>query len=342
MSDKIRSSIEVFLGLILVFGYLWLIYPLYSLWIKVLGIIPVLLFFVYADFVKHRNLKDMGLRLDNWRDSCKILAVFTGVAMPVLYLVWQSFFPVNNLFYQSSAFWKKLFSYPFWALFQQYIFLAFFFRRYRTIFAPRIPVAVFFSALTFAMIHIPNPSLFVLCFAGGIVWAIVYDKSPNLFTIAISQAAFGVFVSSILLVYQVVGPNADIGRWSSDMNQVNVYGYIDTIDHQNPYKDSKILEVAVDRAKGEITVEGWVGGAKSRIEKISMSLGGRQFSVRYGEKRENVASFFKNPDFLYSGFSAKLPVSDFKPGYYRLILKVYLEGELFYNTPGERIWIRIT
>jgi len=211
MSDKIRSSIEVVLGIVLVFGYLWLIYPLYSLWIKILGIMPVLLFFTYSDFIKNRNLKAMGLRFDNWRDSSKILIIFTVLAIPLLYLVWQSFFPVNHFFYKYSSFWKKLFTYPFWALFQQYIFLVFFFRRYRTIFAPRIFPAVFLSALTFAMIHVPNPPLFLLCFAGGVVWAVVYNKYPNLFTIALSQAAFGVFVSSVLLVYQVVGPNADIG-----------------------------------------------------------------------------------------------------------------------------------
>ena len=134
MSEKIRPSLEALTGFILVFGYLWFISPLHSKWIQILTLIPVFLFIIYSDFIGGKSsLKDLGFRWDNWYGSFKILFVFTVVAIPVLYLIWQNYFPVNNAFYKSSSFWKKIFTYPLWAFFQQYIFLAFFFRRYRKI-----------------------------------------------------------------------------------------------------------------------------------------------------------------------------------------------------------------
>jgi membrane protease YdiL (CAAX protease family) len=341
MSEKIRPFLEALVGFILVFGYLWFISPLYSKWIQILTLIPIFSFIIYSDFIGDKSsLKDLGFRWDNWFDSFKILFIFTVVAIPVLYLIWQNYFPVNNAFYKSSSFWEKIFTYPLWALFQQYIFLAFFFRRYRKIFSPRAHLAVFFSALTFAMIHIPNPPLVIFCFIAGIVWAYAYNKYPNLFTTAISQAVFGILCSNILLVYPLVGPHADIGRWSKESDQVSVYGYIERVDHIFPYKDGKILEVHINREKQEIFVEGWVASV-NQVKEIRIRLGGRDYPVHYGDRRENVAAFFKNPDFLNSGFTATIPVSDFSPGYHRLVLKVYMEGELFHNKPGEKIWVKI-
>jgi membrane protease YdiL (CAAX protease family) len=314
---------------------------MHSTRVKIWFAIPILIFLVFSEFVRRKSsFQNIGFRLDNWQDSIKILLVFTLISIPVLYLMWQSFFPVNNLFYKEPSFWKKIFTYPLWALFQQYIFLAFFFRRYREIFAPRAHIAVFFSALTFAMIHIPTPPLVIFCFISGIVWAYTYNKYPNLFTIAISHALLGVLCSSVLLVYQVVGANADIGRWSGEIKPDSVYGYIDSVDHIVPYKNHQILDVEINRGKKSILVEGWVAGP-NQIRKIRINLGGREYSVHYGEKRENVASYFNNPDFLHSGFSASIPVSDYSPGYHKLFLKVYLEGEIFYHTPGEKIWVKL-
>jgi membrane protease YdiL (CAAX protease family) len=338
MSQKIKSSLEVFAGLVFVFGYLWFISPLHSLWIHVLTLVTTLSFFIYSDLVNKRNLKEMGFSLDNWFGSSKILLVFTLTAIPVLYLIWQNYFPVNNFFYKEFSFWKKIVTTPLWPLFQEYIFLAFFFRRYREIFFPHTSIAIFFSALTFAMIHIPNPPLVILCFAAGIVWAYTYNKYPNLFTIAISHAVLGIFCSNVLLVYPLVGPNADIGRWSS--GQVPAYAYIDRVDTIVPYKDNKVADVNINHEKNSISVDGWVAST-NKIKSVRISFGGKDYSVHYGSKREDVAAYFNNPDFTYSGFNARIPISDFSPGYHKLFLKVYLEGKRFYNTAGAKIWVKL-
>jgi membrane protease YdiL (CAAX protease family) len=338
MSSKIKPSLEILMGLIFAFSYLWIIHPLHSPWVKVLSAIPIFLFLIYSDPINKKNLKEMGFSLDNWFGSSKILLVFTLTAIPVLYLIWQNYFPVNNLFYKESSFWKKFITYPLGALFQEYIFLAFFFRRYREIFSPHTNIAIFFSALTFAMIHIPTPPLIIFCFIAGIVWAYAYHKYPNLFTIAISHAVLGIFCSSILLAYQVVGANADIGRWSS--SQVPVYAHIDGVDYTTPYKDNKVADLNINHKKNSVPVDGWVAST-NKIKSVRISFGGKDYPVHYGSRREDVAAYFNNPDFTCSGFHANIPISDFSPGYHKLFLKVYLEGKRFYNTAGAVIWVKV-
>jgi len=347
MSIRIKSSLEALTGIILIFGYLWLIYPLDYKWLKYYSLIPIILFIIYCDFINKKsfkqNLEDLGFRWDNWRGSFKILFIFTLVTIPVLYVVWQFYFPVNKYFYNENIFWEKLVTYPPGLLCQQYIFLAFFFRRYRDIFLPHTNIAIFFSALTFAAIHIPNPPLIIFCFGAGIVWAATYNKYPNLFTIAISQTILAVFVFEVLLAYPIVGPKADVGRWLEEKDPV--YGFINGVNNINTYyninKRTRVLDVDINHDKKIIIVNGWVA-SKDKIKNIVLSFGGKDYPVRYGGKREDVADYYKNPDFLYSGFSADIPVSDFTPGKHKMFLRVYLEGERFsIHYPHRRILVNL-
>jgi len=338
MSQKIKSTFEVLIGLIFVFGYLWLILPLYYQWVRILCAIPILLFFVYSNHMNKGSLKDLGFRLDNWHESFKIMLIFTLITIPVSYVIWHFFFPVNNYFYYDSAFWRKLFTYPFWSLFQQYIFLAFFFRRYRDIFFPHTSMAILFSALTFSMVHIPTPPLILFCFVAGIIWAGTYNKYPNLFTIAISHSILAIFGSTVLLAFTMVGPNADIGRWSKKQSPVDCH--IDRVNYIDIKPQNKKWLVNINHEENSIFVDGWIASTK-KIKDVRISLGGKDYSVHYGARREDVGAYFSNPDYLISGFSANIPRSDFALGYHKLFLKVYLEGELFYHSPGQRIWVKI-
>ena len=336
MSQRIKSTFEVLVGIIFMFGYFWLILPLYYEWVKVVSAIPILLFFIYSNYINKETPKDLGFRLDNWYESSKILLIFTSVTIPILYLIWQFFFPVNNYFYRDSFFWIKLFTYPFWALFQQYIFLAFFFVRYRDIFFPHTNIAVFLSALTFSMVHIPTPPFIIFCFVAGIIWSRTYSRYPNLFTIAISHAILGIFVSNILLAFTAVGPDADIGRWSRE--QAPVYANIERINYIQPQKKKWLVNVS--QKEDNISIIGWVA-SPNKIKNIRISLGGKDYFVHHGAKREDVAAYYNNPDYLYSGFNANIPSSEFALGYHKLFLKVYLDGGLFYHSPGQIIWVKI-
>ncbi|PYS78750.1 MAG: hypothetical protein DMF66_05195, partial [Acidobacteria bacterium] len=48
--------------------------------------------------------------------------------------------------------------------------------------------SVLLVALIFAALHLPNPWLTVVTFAGGLLWAYVYQRAPNLLAVGISHS----------------------------------------------------------------------------------------------------------------------------------------------------------
>ena len=71
-----------------------------------------------------------------------------------------------------------------------------------------------------------------------------------------------------------------------------------------------------------VRVRGWLITAdREPFESVSVVIGGRIYPCTYGGLRADIARFFSRPRLAYTGFSARVPTSDFLPGEYPCALR---------------------
>lgn len=285
---------ELLIGLGLVFGSLWFVFPLKNTAVSTLCVILLFSLLIISFFLNHEDLNDIGLTKKYFWQSLSLNFIFLSALTLVLFYIWRNSFPINDRFLSQVSFWRCLAIYPFWGFFQEYVFQAFFFRRYRGLFKNN-PVAVFLSASTFSLIHAPNIPLMIFSFAAGLVFSSVFAYYPNLFSSGLLHGFFGCFLTQILLVYSQVGPHAEFGKWSKSI--APVYGSIDSIAYTG--KPKNVPETAPNYF--QIEIQGWVA-SELKIERAVLRFNGQCYQINPCMSREDVALFFHNESFRNSGF----------------------------------------
>lgn len=140
------------------------------------------------------ELGQLGVRADNVLGSSVALIAPTAVLLACL--PWRGErFSLDTI---------ELSSYFFWALFQQFLLVAGFWRHFRGTLESRRPIAreVVAAASTagvFAAAHAPNARLAGLVFLAETLWLLLFARFRNLASLALAHAAAALFVAQTLV-----------------------------------------------------------------------------------------------------------------------------------------------
>jgi hypothetical protein len=153
-------------------------------------------------------LSELGLRADNLLPSSFLLLLVTVLPLAAMHLLAgrPGFRPSQVLIYFG------------WALFQQFVVVAGFWRYFRrptgamTSWSSGLGAAVPAAGL-FALAHAPNLVLMDLVFAAELVWLVCFTRFRNLFAIALAQSLAAIAIKHDLVPGWLSSMKVGLGYW---------------------------------------------------------------------------------------------------------------------------------
>ena len=170
-----RFSVAI---LAVVLGYTWVIAPMAPGWVTP---IPVALVLALAIWHARRS-GDWGVKPGAFLPALATAAAFTAAAAVAIVAAGARL----GTWHARPDAWKNLALLIPWGFGQQFALHTVFLRESRETFGRSGGVVL--AAVLFAALHLPNPFLTAMTFAGALAWCWIYDRHPNLLPLAFSHA----------------------------------------------------------------------------------------------------------------------------------------------------------
>ena len=164
--------------LAVVLGYTWVIEPIAPNWATPIAVALVLALAIgHAAKIHDWGVKPAALLPALWKS-----AAFTAAAGFGIYLAGSRLGTWHD---QRDVGTTMLLLIP-WGFGQQFALHTVFLREAQATCGR--PAGIVLAAALFAALHLPNPFLSAMTFAGALAWCWIYDRHPNLLPLALSHA----------------------------------------------------------------------------------------------------------------------------------------------------------
>ena len=164
--------------LAVVLSYTWLIEPIAPRWSTPIAVALVVGLAIWRAMRSGEwGMTPRAFVPALWRSTALTLTAALGIALTgVQRGTWHS---------QSGA-WTSLALLIPWGLGQQFALQTVFLHESRAVVGRT--AGIWLAAALFAALHLPNPFLSAMTFAGALAWCWIYDRHPNLLPLALSHA----------------------------------------------------------------------------------------------------------------------------------------------------------
>lgn len=174
--DRRRDAVWLALVFILIFSFIWGWQPSFPGATALFA--TVLIGALLTSQANGRGSgRDAGFRLDTAAHAAALLAPVTGLILALTVIAGHLFDSIH--FPAANDAWASLIEAFAFGVAQQYVLLAFFYRRLERILGHNV-LAIVTTALVFAIFHLPNPFLTIVTLLAGLLSTAVYQRAPNL------------------------------------------------------------------------------------------------------------------------------------------------------------------
>jgi len=328
----VDSMIEIFLGVVFIFGYIWLISGEYNIPLKIACFIPIIVILCVSKYHHEETQFLLGFRAKGFLKSLGFHFVFAVPFIFIWYMIWSKFFPVDCRFYLHGEFWSNIIYFMATGFIYIYLLLAFFYMRYKNIFS-NTTIAIVLSTLTCTAIFFPNHPLMIYCFVTSLVLCIFYSVRPNLYSATLFSGILFLFYAFVLLGYYDIGPDSDSGRWSS----INpVMSCISKIQGICPFKGdlyfSKHCKTVRIGRSNKLSVMGSVelNDKNAELKSIFIVFSGKEYPIEADALRKLIFS-------QTIRFKENLRIRK-----YKMYLKVCVKsGNEIANFISDKVWVSV-